>query len=90
MSTQTPSQSRIIRSNQYLSESLGFITKEKEVVKNGCTIKMAIVDLTPYLHEEMGFIDPDFPHVASSVSEITEHKVVWRAAEELVSGANYS
>lgn len=32
-------------------------------------VKLSFVNLTPYIHEEFGFIDPDFPHVFSSINE---------------------
>lgn len=42
--------------------------KENIVEKHDRKIKISFIDLTPYLNEEFGFIDPDFPHVYTSIN----------------------
>jgi hypothetical protein len=50
------------------AESISFLSKENITIKHDRNIKISFIDLTPYLHEEFGFIDPDFPHVYASIN----------------------
>ena len=51
------------------NEAIGFLSKESVVIRHDRMVRLSFVDLTPYIHEEFGFIDPDFPHVFSSINE---------------------
>ena len=50
------------------TETLTLLTKENIVVKHDKKVKISFIDLAPYLNEEFGFIDPDFPHVHASIN----------------------
>ena len=78
--------------NRLKNEAIGFLSKESVVLRHERMIKLSFVDLTPYIHEEFGFIDPDFPHVFSSINEneVPSEGIEWLPAEEVHPSPNYS
>jgi len=57
---QQNTQSVLLKTN---TETLSFLTKENIITKHERSIRLSYIDLSPYLSQHFGFIDPDFPHV---------------------------
>ena len=75
------------------SEALCSLVTQARVNKNNYQVNILTSDLTPYVHQEFGFIDPDFPHVLSSITgadnEIDE-TIEWLPAESLTESTTYA
>lgn len=55
--------------------------KENIVVKHQRAMKVCSFDLMSFIDENIGFVDPDFPHSFSSINgNIYEGTVEWKPA----------